>query len=102
MIELCGDNIAYTKGDSFYLEILCDEGFEDGDILEFSVSPSEKSQNTLFKEIPLDSGKFVITLSEEEIARLSISDYLYKIAVVSAKSGRITHKSGQFTVKWGE
>ena len=102
MTEFCGNNIAYTKGDSFYLEIFCDEGFEDDDILEFSISPSEKSQNTVFKRIPLDSGKFVITLSEDDIASLSLNEYLYKIAVVSQRSGRITHKSGQFTVKWGE
>lgn len=102
MTEFFDDKIAYTKGDSFYLEILCDEGFEEGDILEFSIAPSEKSQNTIFKEVPLSSGKFVITLSEKEISMLSINEYLYKISIVSPKSGRITHKSGQFTVKWGE
>ena len=36
-----GDNLEYTKGDSFFVEVLCDEGFEDGDVLEFSISPSE-------------------------------------------------------------
>ena len=102
MTEFCGDNIAYTKGDSFYLEVLSDEGFEEDDVLEFTISPSEKSGYTVFKEVPLSDGRFCITFTQEEINKLSINDYIYKISVVSALSGRVTHKSGQFTVKWGE
>ena len=101
MTVYSGDRIEYTKGDSFCIEVLCDEGFEAGDILEFAISPSEKSANIIYKKIPLSDGKFYITLTEDEIGRLAISCYVYKISVVSELSGRITHKSGEFIVKWG-
>lgn len=101
MTNYSGDNIEYTKGDSFCVEVLCDEGFEAEDILEFSVSPTEKSASIISKAIPLTDGRFLITLTEDEIGRLAISDYVYKISVVSELSGRITHKSGEFLVKWG-
>lgn len=96
-----GDNVEYTKGDSFCVEVLCEEGFEEGDILEFSVSPTEKSANIINKRIPLSEGKFYITLNDDEISRLAISSYVYKVSVESELSGRITHKSGEFLVKWG-
>ena len=102
MTEYFGDNIAYTKGDSFYLEITSEDGFSDGDILEFSISPSERSKSTIFKRIPQEDGKFKVTFCDEDIEKLSINEYLYKISLVSENGGRITHKSGQFTVKWGE
>lgn len=101
MTVYSGDNLEYTKGDSFFVEVLCDEGFEDGDVLEFSISPSEKSANIIHKKIPLSDGKFYISLTGDEIGRLAISGYVYKISIVSALSGRITHKSGEFLVKWG-
>lgn len=102
MTEYQGDNIAYTKGDSFYMEVTCDDGFADSDILEFCIAPSEKAGNVIFKEIPVSDGKFIITLSDDEISGLSINDYVYKLSLVSVIGGRVTHKSGQFTVKWGE
>ena len=96
-----GQQITYTAGDTFFIDVTSVEGFEEGTKLNFQIAENEQSESVVDSVYELSDGAFEIVLSDAEKERLSIGNYIYKIAVVDAGGDIITRKSGELIVKWG-
>ena len=96
-----GENITCTAGDTFSIDITTADGFEPGTTLEFQVAQNEQEDSLIEKIFDLSSGEFEIVLSEEEIKKLPIGNYIYKLTVIDPGGIISTRKSGELTVKWG-
>lgn len=96
-------DISYTKGDTFRLQIMpaYEGAFTAGMQLRFVIAQTEMSGETIDKILDInDDLTFTITLSSDEITKLNIGDYLYKITLIKNNT-IVTEKSGNFCVKWG-
>ena len=105
MIEISKYNgdISYTKGDTFKLPITpaFEGAFTEGTQLRFVISLTEMSEPTIDKTFDInDDLTFTLTLSSDEISKLNIADYLYKMTLIKNNT-IVTEKSGNFYVKWG-
>lgn len=94
-------NISYTKGDTFRLRVGAKNGFLEGSSLRFTLSTDESAEPLIEKIYSLSGGIFLVTLTEAEKRRLELSNYIYKLSLISADGVTITQKSGDFLVKWG-
>lgn len=105
MIEINKYNgdISYTKGDTFKLSITpaFEGAFTEGTQLRFVIAQTEMTEPTIDKVFELnDDFTFTLTLSSNEISKLIIGDYLYKMTLIKNNT-IVTEKSGNFEVKWG-
>ena len=95
-----GEKIAYTKGDTFELEVNGDN-FETGDTCLFVVAEYENAEPVISSTFEMIGESFKIALSEQERKRLELGSYIYKIVISSIRGEVLTQKSGDFIVKWG-
>ena len=95
-----GKKIAYTKGDTFELEVNSDN-FESGDTCLFVVAENEGSEPLVKSTFSLLNGSFTLTLTSAEKNRLTLGNYIYKIVVTALDGTVVTTVSGDFIVKWG-
>ena len=95
-------NISYSVGDNFDLIIGPDddEVFSTGDTMSFAVYKAETETPLFTKTVTLTDGEFEIVLTENEISKLPVGNYYYKIKYVSSGI-TVTQISGNFIVKWG-
>ena len=96
-----GENITYTAGDTFELDITTAGGFEQGTTLNFQIAQNEQSESVINKLFDLKSGCFEVVLSGEETEKLAIGNYIFKLTVIDSGGKISTEKSGELTVKWG-
>lgn len=95
-------NISYSVGDTLSLIVEPDDGesFTSGDTLDFIIKKEGASENLISKTIELSDGKFSVSLASDEIALLTVGQYVYKIRYISGED-KVTQVSGVFEVKWG-
>lgn len=96
-----GENITYTAGDTFKVDITTAGGFETGTRLNFQIAQNEQSESVINKLFDLNDDRFEVVLAEEEIKALTIGNYIYKFTVINPDGSISTEKSGELTVKWG-
>ena len=96
-----GEQIAYTAGDTFSINVTAEDGFNADSKLVFQIAENENSQALINKEIGLNDGAFEITLTKSEREKLLLGNYVYKITIVDSAENIVTRKSGELIVKWG-
>ena len=96
-----GEKISYTAKDSFYLVVESEQGFEPGDQLKLQIAETEESELLIDSTHQLKNSFFEIALTDEEKAKLTLGNYVYKIVVISGNGDVLTRKSGELEVKWG-
>ncbi len=103
MIRIFSDGavISYSQGDTFSLSVESESGFEVGAKLNFQVAESEEKESVIDKIFEDGNSVFEITLTEEEIKKLSLGRYVYKIIIMGPDDSVITRKSGELEVRWG-
>lgn len=94
-------DISYTKGDTFSLKIKAKNGFLEGSTLRLVIAESEYKEPLIERTYSLSGDVFYVNLTETDKKKLELSNYIYKLTVVSATGVTITQKSGDFLVKWG-
>lgn len=96
-------DIEYSVGDTFNLPVepSREDEFSVGMQLRFVVAESVQSTPIIDNTYNINENlTFNVVLSEADIKRLSLGEYVYKI--ITYKDNQIeTEVSGFFTVKWG-
>ena len=100
-VYLDGEQITYTAGDTFLLNISADRAFDDGSRLRAQIAENENSKPLIEKLVELDGGFFELLLSDEETEKLPVGNYIYKLTVIGTDGRTVTRKSGELIVKWG-
>ncbi|MBQ7974216.1 MAG: hypothetical protein IJ300_00795 [Clostridia bacterium] len=97
-----GERIEYTQGDTFLIAISPEDGyfFPDGMSLEFIVAYEHSLQPNLEKMFELEDGVFYVSFSEE-VPKLELGEYTYKMILRTEDGIIATQKSGEFVVIWG-
>ena len=99
---ILNNDIEYTKGDTFKLNITSDIGFEANTQLEFTITTNQNTEPIIKNKYNLNLyNEFDVTLTVSDIEKLNFADYMYRLTVYSPEGEIITHKSGNFKVKWG-
>ena len=103
IILINNTDIEYTARDTFAITITAEQGaeFGEGSTLTFVIAQSESSAPVVQKTVALADGRFCISLTNDESAKLSLGSYIYKLTLTNADGTTETQKSGEFLVKWG-
>ncbi len=96
-----GNNIKYTKGDTFELTVSADTEFNDGSQLRLIIAKDEYSGDLIVRTYALSEGKFTVTLETTERNQLEIGSYLYKLTLLTPEGKILTQQSGELIVEWG-
>lgn len=95
--------IEHSISDTFIFTVspAANEAFDDYSILNFVVAKQENENPIIDKSFTLNEGQFIVTLTEEEKAKLPIGNYIYKMIIISNRGIVSTEKSGFLDVVWG-
>ncbi|MBO5060228.1 MAG: hypothetical protein J6C82_04875 [Clostridia bacterium] len=96
-----GRHIKYTKGDTFELPVGTDGTYGEGTYLKFQIAKSEETDILIDHQETMSDNAFLVTLTDEEKAKLQLGEYIYRIQVFPINGGRYTQLSGDFSVVWG-
>lgn len=100
MIKIENENILYTYGDTFQINV-SGSMISAGDVLRFQITRNEQNDILIDRKYHESDNSFNVILSDSDINKLTIGEYVYRISIINRNNEIITRNSGHFIVKWG-
>jgi len=97
-----GNDIEYSKGDSFFLPIEAEgDVFDESAKIRLIIAKDDNSAAIVDNTYTYADSIFTVSLTEADKEKLTIGDYIYKLITTTADGTVTTEISGNFIVKWG-
>ena len=97
-----GNDIEYSKGDSFFLPIeAVGDVFDENSKIRLIIAKDDSSAAIVDNTYTYADSIFAVSLTDADKEKLTIGDYIYKLITTTADGTVTTEISGNFIVKWG-
>jgi hypothetical protein len=102
MLYITNNNdISYTLNDTFEFFATPDSAVEADTQIKFCIAKNQNDKNLIEKTYTATDNTFLIYLDTEDIDKLSIGSYIYKLTIIDVRGIIDTRISGELRVKWG-